>query len=928
MGKRDVLMVNGQPYPVRPLDHQTLLEVLRYSLRLTGTKQGCDKGDCGACTVLIDGCPKLSCCMLAGDLSSDAQITTIEGLQSQNHLDVVQQAFDVSGALQCGFCQPGMMLSARALLNRNQDPSVDDIKTALSGNLCRCTGYTQIIDAVLLAAQMEQGKQDTPVETLGHLGDRAPKVDGVSKVTGALQYTDDFQFPNMLHCKILRSPHAHARVRKVDTSKAASLPGVHAVLTGEQLPITFGVLPWSRDEVALAVDKVRFVGDEIAAVAAETEAIAADALSLISVEYELLEAAFDPTAARTLVGETIHTTKKGQNLHKEVELEFGEVEPAFEVADVVISGQYDFHGSAHAPIEPHCSVATFDSRNGLTLWSSTQIPHYVHRTLARVLDLPSAQIRVIQPAVGGAFGGKSDPFSHEILVAKLAMMTGRPVKVLLTREETFFTHRGRHPMNMKMKLAADLDGHLTALDSEIVIDGGAYSSFGVVTTYYSGQLISAPTHVDAYRFKSQRYFTNKPPCGPKRGHGSVQPRFAFEIQLDKMARALDLCPIELRRRNDLGPDSVTNNGQRIGTNGFLACLDAVEKASGWSSRWNQLPFGHGLGVAGSMYISGTAYPIMGKGLPQSIVEIRIDRMGLIHVSCGASDIGQGSNSTLATIAADTLGVDRQFVRVTTGDTRLSPVDLGAYSSRITLMCGHACREAALLLRQRLEKSAIELLAAEHVVFELESGQFQSQSGESASWFDVVCYAEGRDGPLFAIGTYETDESLGGDYKGGSIGASPAYSFTAHVVEVKVDVETGHYDVVKIWAAHDCGRAVNPTLVEGQIQGSVYMGWSEAVMEEQAMVYGGTNPGLLRATNLLDYPLPTIVETPEIEAIIVESDDGQHGLGVKEAGEGPLHPVLPAIANAIFDAVGVRVDRLPIRASDLKAQLFAKGQSNA
>jgi 4-hydroxybenzoyl-CoA reductase subunit alpha len=913
------LRVNTRTYPIRSPGTRTVLEVLRYELGLTGTKQGCDKGDCGACTVLIDGRPRLACCTLAATIKPTADIKTIEGLGSAAGLDSVQRAFDACGALQCGFCQPGMMLSARALLDENPTPSRVEIRAALSGNLCRCTGYVQIVDAVALAAEIECSPDFSGERNLSRDHNRQPKIDGEAKATGYTKYTDDLNLPQMLHCKILRSPHAHARVLSIDVEAALALPGVIAVITGADLPETFGVLPWTQDETALAIDKVRFVGDEVAAVAAETEHIACAALSLISVTYEPLTIAVTIEAAQASEMVPIHVTQLGRNVHKSVKLSFGDVDKALMDAEVRVDGRYFFHGTAHAPIEPHCALARFESRDGLTLWSATQIPHYVHRTLSTTLNLSPDQIRVIQPALGGAFGGKSDPFSHEIIVSKLAMMTRRPVKVLLTREETFYTHRGRHPMDMQMSLSADQDGNLTGLDSTISIDGGAYSSFGVVTTYYAGQLICAPTKVDAYRFSSSRVFTNKPPCGPKRGHGSVQPRFAFEVQLDKLARVLQRCPIDLRRQNDLGPNQITLNGQRIGTNGYLACLEAVEEASGWRERWGKLPRGHGLGVAGSMYISGTAYPIVGKDLPQSIVEVRIDRMGLVHVSCGASEIGQGSDTMLAMVTAQTLGVGVDRVRVTSGDTRLTPIDLGAYSSRVTLMCGQACEAAAGKLKLRLDEAAQLLLGDSSPCVSLE-GDVYRQNGQRVGWVEVVTFEESQRGPLLALGTYDTDTALGGDYRGGAIGASPAYSFTAHVVEVKVDSETGQYQVQKIWAAHDCGTAVNSTLVEGQIEGSVYMGWAEAVMEEHALAYGGPNPGLLRGPSLLGYPIPTAVETPEIEAIIIESDPGKGVGGAKEAGEGPLHPVLPALANAIYDAVGVRMDRLPIRASDVRAAI--------
>ena len=924
------LTVNGRRHEIAARHNHSLLEVLRYDLGLIGSKQGCDKGDCGACTVLVDGAPILACCTLATSMAPEARITTIEGLAGPEGLDPVQDAFDRCGALQCGFCQPGMMLSARALLDENTAPTDAEIRCALSGNLCRCTGYTQIIEAVHLAAQIQRGEapphDPRPAEGFSVLGARHRKADGHLKATGAAIYADDVSPPGLLHCKILRSPHAHALIRGIDASAARALPGVHAVLTGDALPTRYGVIPWTEDEQALCTDRVRFVGDEVAAVAADDEETALAALALIEVDYEVLPAVMDAHAALAPDAPKLFPGHKHGNVTKRVKLAFGDVDAALACADVVIDGDYFFEGTAHAPIEPHCVVADYDPRGLLTVTASTQIPHYLHRALAKVLDLPADRVRVIQPALGGAFGGKSDPFGHEIAVAKLAMMTRRPVKCLLTREETFFTHRGRHPMHMAMRLGATRAGRLTALDSRILIDGGAYTSFGLVTTYYAGQLLTAPTGYDTYRFDSTRVFTNKPPCGPKRGHGSVQPRFAFEIQVDKVAHALGIDPIELRRRNDVGPDARTVNGQQITSNGFLECLRRVEEASGWRERRGQLPFGRGLGVAGSMYISGTAYPVYPNEMPQSGVQLRLDRSGRAHVMCGASDIGQGSDTMLAMIVAEELGLEPDRVRVTSGDTDLSPVDLGAYSSRVTFMAGTACRHAAQLLASKVRDVVAGRLEVPSADVACGGGRWFSRRdpAHAVGTAEAFAWAEAALGTLGATGAYRTDDTLGAEYRGGTIGASPAYSFTAHVAEVEVEPDTGSVRVRKIWAAHDCGFALNPTLVEGQIAGSVYMGWAEAVMEEHRFAYGGPNPGLLRASNLLDYRIPTAAETPEIECFIVQSQDPEGPYGAKEAGEGPLHPVLPAIANAIFDAVGVRLDRLPFHASVVRAALAAKG----
>ncbi|MGK7312042.1 MAG: molybdopterin cofactor-binding domain-containing protein [Candidatus Longimicrobiales bacterium M2_2A_002] len=755
------------------------------------------------------------------------------------------------------------------------------------------------------------------------IGERLSRVDGMAKSTGRAVYTDDIALPGMLHGRILRSPHAHARILSIDASEAEAMDGVRAVITGRDMPEKYCIIPWTRDEEALCVDKVRFIGDAVAAVAAVDEDTAIRALDAITVMYEPLPAFFDPRDALEpeqseahADAEPVHAPKKegwNGNITKIVDLAFGEVDEEMDGSDVVVEGDYYFEGTTHAPIEPHCAIGMTDPDGKLTVWSSTQVPHYLHRELARVLDLDVARIRVVQPAVGGAFGGKSEPFDLEFCVAKLAQRTGRPVKILYTREEVFYSHRGRHPMRMKCRLGADREGTIRAVDHDIVLDGGAYASFGLVTTYYSGQLLTAPYQFGSYRFHSVRAYTNKPPCGPKRGHGSVQPRFAFEVQLDKLARELEMDPMELRRRNFLGSNTRTINELRVQSNGFLECLDMVEEASGWMEKWGKLPRGRGIGVAGSTYISGTNYPIYPNEMPQSAIQMAVERSGRVTVWTGASEIGQGSDSVVAQIAAEELGVPLDYVRVVSTDTDQVPVDLGAYSSRETFMVGNAAVHAARQLREKVVAAVAAAWDTEPKRVGLAGGwAFDlKDTDRKMPISEAFNLAEEEHGTLGSVGHYNTPKDVHGDYRGGTIGASPAYSFTAHVAEVEVDEETGFVAVKSIWVAHDCGRALNPVLVEGQMEGSAYMGFGEAIMEEQTLKAASQGKaGLHNAPSLLDYRMPTTLDTPELHSLIVESVDPEGPYGAKEAGEGPLHPSIPAIANAIYDAVGVRLDSLP------------------
>ncbi|GBC76772.1 4-hydroxybenzoyl-CoA reductase subunit alpha [bacterium HR08] len=741
------------------------------------------------------------------------------------------------------------------------------------------------------------------------IGKPWPKVDALPKCTGETRYADDLHFPRMLYAKILRSPHAHARIRRIDVSRAQAVPGVHVVLTGRDLPTRFGILPVSQDEEALCVEKVRFVGDPVAAVAAVDEWTAEEALRLIEVEYEPLPALLTMEQALAESSVRIHEYGDGPNIHKLVSLEFGEVAEGFAQADYVREDIFFYAGSTHLPLEQHAAVAHYGPDGRLTLWSSTQTPHYVHRALAKVLGLPPHRIRVIAMPVGGGFGGKSDPFSHEIVVAKLALLTGRPVKITLTREEVFYVHRGRHPVLLWIKTGVRRDGTITAMHVRSFLDGGAYGSYGVATTYYTGALQTVTYKIPRYKFEGVRVFTNKPPCGPKRGHGTPQPRFALEVHLDKIAEDLGLDPIQMRRRQIVEAPSLTVNWLRISSCGLRACIDRVVEASGFREKFRRLPFGRGVGFACSAYLSGAGLPIYWNDMPHSGVQIKIDREGGVTVFCGSADIGQGSDSILAYIVAEILGILPEDVRVVTADTDLTPVDLGSYSSRVTVMAGNAAVEAAERLRRLLFRAAAErldvpedqLLARERRIFD------QADPERGLDFAEAVQLAEARFGTLGAVGSYKPPKAPG-RYKGAGVGPSPSYSYSACVAQVRVDPETGFVQVEKIWIAHDVGRAINPRLVEGQIHGSVYMGLGEALMEEHTF---HSRLGVHTAPSMLDYKSPTPLEMPEVECFLIETEDPNGPFGAKEAGQGPLLPIPPAIANAVYDAIGVRIDEIPI-----------------
>ena len=745
------------------------------------------------------------------------------------------------------------------------------------------------------------------------LGRRLPKVNAWAHLTGTALYADDIRLPRMLYGRLLRSTHPHARIKRIDVSGALAHPGVVAIVTGTDMPEKMGIMPSTQDETALAVGKVRYIGEPVAAVAALDEDTAFEALSLIDVEYEPLEPIFTIEEALEREDVKIHEESRRANVFKEVHLAFGDLDAGFAAADLIRDDWSFFEGNTHAPIETHSCVASFDGDGKLTLWTATQVPHYVHRELEKVLGLPRSRIRVIATPNGGAFGGKSDPFGHEFSAALLSMRTKRPVKFTLDREEVFYAHRGRHPVKMRLRTGVKKDGEITAVHFQSYLDGGAYASYGIATTYYTGALMTVTYRIPVYKFDGVRVYTNKPPCGPKRGHGTTQPRYAFECQLDKIAAELGLDPIEYRLRILQPPNSRTANDLRITTMGLGDCLKAVRRATGWDAKRESLPKGKGIGVAGSAYISGAGLPIYWNPMPHSGAEIRIDRGGGVTVMCGTAEIGQGSDNMLASVAAETLGVLPEDVHVVSGDTSLAPVDLGSYSSRVTMMAGNAVKDAGLKLRALLFEAASEKLGVpvEHLATAYRRVYDLRDPEKHLTFIEAANLAEGKHGTLVAPGSYKPPAGIGGSYKGAGVGPTPAYSYQASVAEVTVDLETGTLTVDKITTAHDCGRALSPANVEGQIEGSAYMGYGEIIAEEQ--IFRG---GLHKKPSLLDYKLPTSLDTPELEAIIVETNDSEGPFGAKEAGEGPLNSVIPAIANAVYDAIGVRFDETPITAEKI------------
>src|SRR5215469_6935599 len=727
------------------------------------------------------------------------------------------------------------------------------------------------------------------------IGKSIAMVDAAGKTTGSGKYADDFNLPGMLVGKILHSPYPHALIKHIDTRRARELDGVVAVVTGEDAPNQYGILPVGHDETALAVGKVRYVGDNVACVAAISEAIAEKALELIEVEYEPLPAYFDPEQSVKAEHDLIHENRPN-NMEKDYHHIFGDPEKGFAEADYVAEARYIANEVTHAAMEPHCTLASseIDPQTGkqgrLTVWSSTQVPYYLQHKLSLVLDLPMSQIRVIKPLVGGGFGGKSEIIPLEIIAAVAARAANVPVKITYTREEVFWAHRGRPRTIIDLKTGVKKDGRITAVACKVIQDGGAYCSYGVVTILYSGALLGALYDIPNIRYDGFRVLTNKPACGAMRGHGTVNVRFAFESQMDEIAAHLGIDSAVIRRRNLLKPPTVTVNGLRVLSYGLPECLDQVVIRSGWRERKDRLPKGRGLGVACSHYVSGAANSIIRSDMPHSTVNIKIDRDGGVVVYTGAAEIGQGSDTMTAQIAAEVLGCSLSRVRVVAADTDLTPIDIGSYSSRVTFMAGNATLRAAQEVKNLIVAAAANKMscAIENLIFRddivnqdfstehvssgqtspgpafstsLRAGSRGRTSPHGLSSFDnsqpasVSGHVEGQilrgslqqkrkdEGPkdemtfeeavvtaidfhgaLTGTGSYAPPpEARGGKHKGAGVGPSPAYSYSAQVAEVSVDEDTGEVTVHKVWAAHDCGRALNPVAVEGQVVGSVWMG---------------------------------------------------------------------------------------------------------
>lgn len=742
------------------------------------------------------------------------------------------------------------------------------------------------------------------------IGKRLPRVDGVAKATGDAKYAADFALPGMLWCKVLRSPFAHARILNIDTRLAERLPGVRGIVTGKDFgDFERGVLPSTRDETALALDKVRYIGEGVAAVAAIDEDVAEEALDLIKVEYEELPAVFDPFEAMKDGAPKVHDHVKN-NMSWECHYHFGNVDKGFKESDYVREDRFSTGRVLHGFLEPHAVLANYEQGGSITVWASKQCPYFLWRHMALILNISLDKVRVIQPFVGAGFGGKNDTFDLDFASALLSKKTGRPVKSVYTQKEVLTNGRRRHQMFMDIKTGAKKDGTLVALQCRAVADGGAYTCTGPITMYLAGVILGVPYRLPNLKFDGLRVYTNKPASVALRGHGAAHTRFAADVQLDMIAEELGIDPVEIRLKNALKPGDVTPGKISVPTCGLVECIDRATETANWKGGRTKREVNgtrvRGMGIACHSFVSGERL----HPHDSCSAIIRLNEDGTVNVLTGATDIGQGSDTIMSMIAAEELGITLEDVSLSKIDTAFTPCDVGSYSSRVTYMAGNATKLAAASVKKQLGEIAARRLGVSQDKIEFKDRQVFDRTNpkKSIAFRQLARLASTRPESKTIVGeasyTFPTVEPF--NYETGEGNASPEYSFGAEIAEVEVDTETGQVRYVKSVMAHDCGFALNPMAVEGQLEGAIVQGAGSALYEHFIIESGKT-----LNTTFADYKMTRAKDAPEIHAIPIETVTPGGPFGAKEAGEGVTISSPPAIVNAIYNAVGVWIKDLPV-----------------
>ena len=981
-----ILNINHQEYPMKIPAGERLLDTLRRLGFFSVKNGGCEKGECGACAILLDGKSINSCTMLTAQAEGHL-IETVEamgehpdqGWKKTKGLHVIQQAFVDTGAIQCGYCTPAMVLVANALLMKNPSPTEDQVRDALSGVLCRCTGYTKPVQAVLRAAAVLRGEQvppihrDTsqgeaivfpkvphdpgtplssggdlmvetqvfpklkivesrsPMKTVGHA---EPKVDAVKLVQGKPAFTADYEKRDLLYAKVLRSPYAHAEIKRIDTAAAKELDGVAAVLTWQDVPrVAYSTagqshpIPGPLDMFSLD-HKVRFVGDKVAFVAAETPEIAEAALKLIKVDYEVLPPILDPTKSMEEGAPVIHdeddyvnfdASDPSRNLAAKIRIDIGDIEKGFSEAELIFEEEYEVPRVHQAYIEPHVVMTYWDENDRLVIRTSTQVPFHVRRQIAPVLGLPVKRIRVIKPRIGGGFGGKQEVMIEDV-AGHLTIATGRPVIYEMTRAEEFLAARPRHPMRIRMKTGVKKDGTLTANEMYCLSDTGAYGCHALTVAGNTGHKSMALYVGDGdyrkdpnIRFYADVVYTNMVPSGAYRGYGVPQGFWPVERHMEMIARELGLDPIEFRLKNALRSGEIhpfskawsegrEPKPETIFTIGLEECVQQGRMAIDWdhkfnNQKWHAVPgkkhLRKGIGIA--MVMQGTAIPYLDMGG----ASIKMNDDGSFNLLVGATDLGTGSDTVLAQMAAEVLGVPLEDIIVYSSDTDFTPFDKGAYASSTTYISGAAVVKAAEKVADRIRLRASLMLAEENIEVDpdeifLEDRKACTPSGESITLEEIA---------LNSLHQTDQEQIMGVASHMSPVAPPP---FAAQFAEVTADLETGMVTVDKLVMAVDSGVIINPVTASGQIEGGMAQSLGYAVSEEMV----ADEKGQLREKDFVDYHIFRADEMPELTTIFVETYEPSHPFGAKAVAEIPLDGVAPAVGNAILDACGVSLKKIP------------------
>jgi selenium-dependent xanthine dehydrogenase len=913
-------IVNGNPIQIDPLPGEMLSDLLRERLNLTGTKIGCNEAECGTCTVLIDGEPVLSCTYPSAK-AAGKDIVTIEGLAAQvpgAELHPLQTAFITHGAVQCGFCIPGQLMTSAALLEKNPDPTSDEIRYALKDTLCRCAGYPTIERAVQAAA--EALRNEDPVHGPEIAADsqspqkvvatRQIRPDAVEKVTGAAKFTDDLKFPGMLHAAVKRAEIPHGILKQLKTESAAAAPGVVAVLTAADIPgeHNHGLVIYDWPALVGIGERARYVGDAVAIVAAESRAAALQAVSLIEAEFEPLEVVASAVRAKEADAPQLH--EKG-NLLKHIKVRKGEMAQGFAEADLILEHVFHTAPTDHAFMEPECSIAVPLENGRMEIYVGSQIPYADRNQVARTLGWPEERVRVIGQLMGGGFGGKED-IAGQIHAALLANATGRPVKLLWDRHESLMVHPKRHATQIRVKIGAKRDGTLTAVETELFGDTGAYASLGEkvltrATTHSSGPYDAPNVRADCYAM-----YTNNPPAGAFRGFGVLQSAFAVESMIDRLAEALGRDPVDLRRQNALHVGSITNTGQTLRESvGLLECIEKVDaemrRLAGLDGYENPFmphsAFNHPHLVRSWGFAVAYKNTGLGGGAPDKAgAEVELYADGMLEVRTSSAELGQGLVTVLRLIVAEEFAVAPERVKVLVMDTDLTPDGGPTTASRQTYVTGNAARYAARTLREAIAATLAEKYdhPPEQIRFVEGLAQVNGHSLELGEVVEIM-KSENREPKVLYEYWAPKTQPLG---NGGDMHF--AFSFAAQAAEVEVNTRTGEVEVLRVIAANDVGKAINPLGLQGQVEGGVVMGMGHALTENFIV-----ENGVPFTDRLARYRMPNITQTPEITSFIVEHPTADGPYGAKGVGEIVSIPTIPAITNAIYNAVGVHIDQIPV-----------------